>query len=119
MRYTRQHSSENIKREISAIIRELKDPRVHKGFVSIVKIEMSEKNSSCKVFISALEGLEFATEVSKYLQSASGFIRKKLGERISLKYLPSIFFIPTDSIEYGSDMLKKIDSLNENTKSNT
>ena len=114
MGYSRQHNSESIKREISAIIRELKDPRLQKHFISIAKIEVSNKNSSCKVFISALDGLKSAIEATKYLQSAAGFIRKKLGERISLKYIPTVIFIPTDSIEYGTNILKKIDKINEN-----
>ena len=60
MNYTKQHNSESIKRELSAIIRELKDPRLNKGFISIAKIEVTKKNSSCRVFISALEGYDFA-----------------------------------------------------------
>ena len=112
---SRQHNAESIKREISAIIRELKDPRLKKHFISIVKIEVSSKNSSFKVFISALDGLEVAIKATKYLNSAVGFIRKQLGERITLRYIPSIVFIPTDSIEYGTNILKKIDEISEKT----
>lgn len=112
MRYTKQHNSENIKREISAIIRELKDPRLKNGFISVAKIEVTEKNSSCRVFISALEGYEFAVEAAECLKSAAGYIRKKLGERVSLRYTPTLVFIPTDSMEYGANILKKINDLN-------
>ena len=95
MNYTKQHNSESIKRELSAIIRELKDPRLSKGFISIAKIEVTKKNSSCRVFISALEGYDFAVSAVKCLQNASGFIRKSLGDRLSLRYVPSLVFIAT------------------------
>ncbi len=106
-----QHNYESIKREITAIIRELKDPRLKSGFVSIVKISASNDASSCKVFVSALEGLEKAEEAAKILGSASGYIRKELGERLKLRYVPNLTFIPTDAVEYGINMSKRIDKL--------
>ena len=111
MNHSPQHIAENIKREISAIIRKLKDPRLQDSSVSIAKIEVSEKNSSCKVFISSLKGYDSAASAAKCLQSASGFIRKKLGETIKLRYVPIINFFPTSSIEYGADILKKLNDL--------
>lgn len=109
--YRKNHTSESIKREISAIIRELKDPRLEKGFISIAKIDVSKKNSSCKVFISALNGYEYAKKATEYLKAASGYIRNQLGERMRLRYVPTLIFIPTDAIEYGTHILEKINNL--------
>lgn len=109
--YRSDHNYENIKREITAIIRELKDPRLKNGFVSIVKISASHDASSCKVFVSALEGIEKAEEAAKILGSASGYIRKELGERLRLRYIPNLIFIPSDATEYGINMSKRIDDL--------
>ncbi len=109
--YRKNHTSESIKREISAIIRELKDPRLENGFISIAKIDVSKKNSSCKIFISALNGYEYAEKATNYLQAASGYIRKQLGERIRLRYIPTLVFIPTDAVEYGAHILEKINNL--------
>ena len=100
MNYTKQHNSESIKRELSAIIRELKDPRLSKGFISIAKIEVTKKNSSCRVFISALEGYDFAVSAVKCLQNASG-------------YVPSLVFIATNSAEQGANILKKINEISK------
>lgn len=116
MSYTKQHNSEIIKREISAIIRELKDPRLSEGFISIAKIELTKKNSSCRVFVSALEGYEFAVKAVDCLKSAAGYIRKKLGEKISVRYLPTLVFIPTDSLEYGASILKKLNDIQKKRK---
>ena len=111
MNYTKQHNSESIKRELSAIIRELKDPRLSKGVIA--KIEVTKKNSSCRVFISALEGYDFAVSAVKCLQNASGFIRKSLGDRLSLRYVPSLVFIATNSAEQGANILKKINEISK------
>ena len=64
--------SEDMKRELSAVMRELKDPRIH-GMLSIVKLELSNDLSHCKVYISAMEGMETAKEAVEGLKSASGF----------------------------------------------
>jgi ribosome-binding factor A len=109
--YRSSHNYENIKREITAIIRELKDPRLKSGFISVVKISTSHDASSCRVFISALEGIEKSEEAVKILSSASGYIRKELGERLHLRYVPNLTFIPTDAVEYGINMSKKIDDI--------
>ena len=109
-----EHNYENIKREITAIIRELKDPRLQSGFISIVKISASHDASSCRVFVSSIDGIEKAEEAIKILSSAAGYIRKELGERLRLRYIPNITFIPTDAVEYGVNMAKRNDDLLSN-----
>ena len=106
-----QHNFESLKREITAIIRELKDPRLKSGFISILKITIAYDGSSCRVFVSSLEGIEKSKEAAKILESASGFIRKELGEKLRLRYVPNLTFIPTDAVEYGINMSQKIDEL--------
>ena len=107
-----QHSTESIKREITAIIKELKDPRLQDGFISILKIYSADKAASgFKIFVSALEGMDKAKEAAECLQSAAGFIRKELGSRLRVRYIPSLRFIPTDALEYGMNISKKIDEV--------
>lgn len=111
-----EHSSESIKREIYAIIRELKDPRVQNKFISIVKIDMSKDKSSCKVYVSAMEGLQAAKEAVEGLKSASGYIKKEIGSRLRLRYIPTIIFQATDSIEYAANISETINKLKEKDK---
>ena len=66
--------SEDIHRELTDIMRSLKDPRIT-GLLSIVKIDLSSDLSSCKVYISSMEGMENAKTAVKGLNSAAGFIR--------------------------------------------
>lgn len=107
-----QHSAESLKREITAIIKELKDPRLQDGFISILKISSADKaTSGFKIFVSALEGMDKAKEAAECLQSASGFIRKELGSRLRVRYVPTLRFIPTDALEYGMNISKRIDEV--------
>lgn len=102
-------------REISLIIqREVKDPRL--GFVSITGVELSDDLRFARVFVSILgdEGSRKASLVG--LESAKGYIRKHLGERIKLRFLPEIVFKEDRSFEQGERIDRLIDSLHQEEK---
>ena len=103
--------SEDFKRELSVILRELKDPRVH-GMLSIVKLELSNDLSHWKVYISAMEGMDTAKEAVQGLKSASGFIKRELSARIRMRRCPELHFIADDSIEHSAQLNQLIDELN-------
>ena len=106
-----QHNFESIKREITAIIREMKDPRLKSGFISIIKIDNSDDGSSYRIFVSSLEGLDSSQKAVEILNGAKGFIRSEIGKRLTLRYIPNLTFIPSDTTEYGVNMSKRIDEL--------
>ena len=54
--------SEDIRREITAIVRELKDPRVAGKMLTVVRVEVCSVDSFAKVFISVFGGFEIAKE---------------------------------------------------------
>ena len=78
---------EDIKRELTAIFRELKDPRIAE-FITIVRVDLSNDLSHCKVYISCFDGIEKARESVKGLTSASGFIKRELFHRLLLLIQP-------------------------------
>ena len=78
-------TTEDIKRELTAIFRELKDPRVQGILLSVVRVEVTSDLSYCKIYVSAMEGLEKAKNAVQGLKSAAGFIRHELGSRLSLR----------------------------------
>ena len=104
-------TTEDIKRELTAIFRELKDPRVTEVFLSIVRVEVTNDLSYCTVFVSALEGLDKAKGACKGLDSAAGYIRRELGHRLKLRHVPSLIFTATDSIEYSAEISRILNSL--------
>ncbi|NMA94503.1 MAG: 30S ribosome-binding factor RbfA [Clostridiales bacterium] len=103
--------SEEIKREMSMIIREdVKDPRIS-DMLSIVKVDTSKDLSHAKIFVSILGSEDERKETLKGLQSASGFIRKQLASILKLRYVPELTFVLDSSIEYSIHISKKIDEL--------
>lgn len=114
-----ERTTEDIKRELTAIFRELKDPRVSGAFLSIVRVEVTNDLSYCTVSVSAIEGLDRAKQAVKGLESASGFIRRELGHRLRLRHVPELIFKATDSIEYSAHInriLHDLDIITEEGK---
>lgn len=101
--------SEDIKREITAIIRELKDPRVAGKMLTVVRVEVSSDASFAKVFISDFGGIENAREAVKGLTAATGYIRREVGQRLHLRKTPELKFVADDSVERGFKLFQKLD----------
>ncbi len=94
--------NEDVRRELTAILREVKDPRVTGCLLSIVRVEVTNDLSYCTVYVSTMEGLDRTKEAVKGLKSAAGYIRRELGRAVKLRHTPELLFKPTDSIEYGA-----------------
>lgn len=103
--------NEDIKRELTAIFRELKDPRITDSFISIVRVEVTNDLSYCTVYVSAIEGLEKAKIAVAGLKSATGFIKRELGLRLKIRHIPALIFSATDSIEFGANISKMLNNL--------
>ena len=101
--------SEDIRREIIAVTRELKDPRVMGKMLTVVRVEVSSDASYAKVYVSDLKGIESAKEAVKGLIAATGFIRREVGSRLHLRKTPELKFVADDSIEQGFNMFKKLE----------
>ena len=95
-------TTEDIHRELTAILREVKDPRVKDCLLSLVRVEVTNDLSYCTVYVSTMEGLERSKTAVQGLKSSAGFIRRELGKRLSLRHVPQLLFKATDSIEYGT-----------------
>lgn len=111
--------SEDIKLQLSEMFYALKDPRVSK-LLSIIKIDLSNDLSHCKVYVSAVEGSDKTKQSVEGLKSASGFIRRELSSRLHLRRVPEFHFIADDSIEYSANINKLLErekAHDANTKS--
>ncbi len=92
---------EAIKREVSTIIQnELNDPRLL-GFITITRVEMTPDLRYAKVFYSVLGKDEDYQKTRKALDSAGGFIRKLIAERVPLRFAPDLLFREDRSGEYS------------------
>lgn len=99
--------NEDVKRELTDIMRQLKDPRIT-SLLTIIKVDVSNDLSHCKVYISSLEGLEKAKEAVKGLTSANGYIKHEINSRLKMRRVPDFHFIADDSTEYSANISKKL-----------
>ena len=104
-------TTEDIRRELSALLRELKDPRTQNMLLSIVRVEVTNDLSYCTVYVSAMEGLDRAKTAVQGLKSASGFLRRELGRRLQLRHVPELIFKATDSVAYGANISRILHEL--------
>lgn len=105
--YRTDRISEDIKREVIAVMRELKDPRVQ-GMLTVVRVDVSNDLSYAKVYVSAMEGIETAKIAVKGLKAASGYIRREVGQHLRLRKTPEFNFVADDSIEHGMKIFEKL-----------
>ena len=99
-----------VRRALSEIIRDVKDPRVD-PFCSIVEVIVAPDLKTCKVYVSVLGDEASAKENLEGLRSAEGFIRRELAHTLNLRNTPELKFINDDSIRYGVEMTKKIEEI--------
>lgn len=102
---------EDVRRELTDILRTLKDPRIH-GMISIVRVELSGDMSSAKVYVSSMDGIEAAKEAVVGLKSAAGYVRRELSLRVEMRRSPELRFVADDSIEYSAHVSKVLRDLN-------
>lgn len=103
-----QRVNELIREEISELLRrEVNDPRIN-GLISVTEVVTSPDLRHARVYVSTMGTEEEKVQVEEGLAAASGFIRRLLGDRISLRYVPELSFQRDDSIERGSRLLELI-----------
>ena len=102
--------NEEIQKELSALLRTVKDPRVQDVMISITRVETTPDLRYTKAYVSFLQN-DKAKEAMAGLQSAAGYLRRQLGGNLRLRYAPEIVWAEDDSITYGAKMLDLINSL--------
>ena len=101
---------ELIKQEISDILlKEVKDPRI--GFVSVTDVEVSGDLRHANVYVSVYGSDDEREQSMEGLEKATGYIRKLLGERITVYHTPELLFRYDNSIEYGAHISKLLDKV--------
>ena len=96
---------EEIQRELASLLRQLKDPRVQGGMVTITRVDTTGDLRYARIYISVLDKNQ-EKDVLKGLKSAAGFLRRELGAALRLRYTPELQFVGDDSIEHGAHILE-------------
>ena len=103
-------TNDDIQRVIAELLRNVKDPRVQQGMISVTRVETTGDLRYSKIWLSVL-GLQDEKEFKRGLKSASGWLRRELGSSLNLRYTPELVFEIDHSIEYGAHINEIINSL--------
>ena len=96
---------ELIKQEMSKmLLTDLKDPRI--GFVTVTDVEMTGDLREAKIYVSVMGGAEQVKSSLEGLNSALGFVRREIGQRVRLRFTPEISFALDTSLDYGDHIQK-------------
>ena len=93
--------NEDIQRVLASRMRDIKDPRINQGMISVTAVDTTSDLRHAKVYLSVY-GLKSEKEFFKGLKSASGYLRHEIGQTLSLRYTPELQFELDRSIERGA-----------------
>ena len=109
--YHLERVSDDIRRVLAEKLREVKDPRVQQGLLSITRVDVTNDLRYAKIFISVLGDAD-EKQLLKGLRSASGWLRRELGSSLTLRYTPELVFELDNSIRHGAhinEIIKNLD----------
>ena len=112
-KYRRNRINDAVARELSEIIRDVKDPRISSAFITVCGAEVTGDLKYAKIFYSII-GEADEKELSRGLKSASPFIRRELALRLNLRNTPELNFVRDTGTRHGADIAELLHKINEN-----
>lgn len=101
-----------IRQELMDLLqREMKDPRL--GFATITRVETARDLGHARVWVSVLGTEADRERTMNALRAATPWLRRRLGERLTLRHVPELTVRHDDSIESGDRVLRIIRELDE------
>jgi ribosome-binding factor A len=101
-----------IRQELMELLqREMKDPRI--GFATITRVETARDLGSARVWVSVLGTPEEQASAIGALTAAAPWLRRQLGERLTIRHVPQLVIRHDDSIEAGDRVLRLLRELEE------
>ncbi|MCL2573227.1 MAG: 30S ribosome-binding factor RbfA [Defluviitaleaceae bacterium] len=105
--------NDEIKKELSEILRSgLKDPRMV-SMASVVRVDTSADLKHCKAYISILGSDEAQESCMEAINSAKGYIKSQIASALQLRQTPDFKFIADDSLDYSFKIGKMLDDVNK------
>jgi ribosome-binding factor A len=107
-----------IKQELSAILRrEVGDPRI--ANITVTDVKLTDDLRSARIYFVELGKDSLSADVEKGLSKAKGFLKRELGKRLQLRYIPELAFFYDPSFEYGSRIEKLLKEVRKDEKDET
>lgn len=93
----------------SLILRDIRDPRV--SLATISRVEVSRDFSHANVRVSVIGSDEERAEALRGFESARGFLRRELAQRLSLRITPELHFFLDRGAEHSQRISELLDGL--------
>ncbi len=94
---------EALRQEISRIIHDkLRDPRI--GFITITKVDLTKDLRHARVYFSVLGEMRDKNLALKGLNSAKGYIKNLIADKIKLRFMPEVIFKIDDTLEHAREI---------------
>jgi ribosome-binding factor A len=103
--------NEEIARELSRLLRDMKDPRMKRGLPSVTRVATASDLTDAKVYVSVLGSEEEMAGVFAALKSASGFLRRELAAAMRLRHTPELRFLRDEALGRGAGVLSIIQDM--------
>ena len=114
--YRRGRINEEMQKELTVILRRVKDPRVSCNFISITAVDVTPDLKFAKVYYSVVAPNHDMKDIAKGLKSATGFIRQRLAKGLNLRQTPELKFMYDSSAENGAYISKLLKSVEDSLK---
>lgn len=85
------------------LLEEINDPRMH-GLVTVTRVDVSPDLRNARAYISVLGTDDDRRSTMEALSSARPFLRREIGKRVKLRYIPNIRFVSDTSMEEAQVM---------------
>lgn len=101
---------QQIQQELMDVLqREMQDPRI--GFTTVTRVETSRDLGHSRVWVSVLGTDEEREQTMRGLRDATPWLRRRLGQRLQLRYVPQLSLRHDDSIAAGDRVLRLLSEL--------
>jgi ribosome-binding factor A len=89
--------------------KDLSDPRLH--LTTVTQVTVTRDLRIARVYFATAGGKETAAAAAEGFASAAGFIKRRLGRELGLRYMPQLEFFYDESLDHGAridQLLKSI-----------
>lgn len=114
-KYRRNRINDAVARELTEILRDVKDPRISGAFVTVTGADVTADLKYAKIFYSII-GETDEKELSRGLKSAAPFIRRELAVRLNLRQTPELAFVRDTGTRHGADIAEILHRISEEKK---
>lgn len=111
--YRRERVNDSVAQEVSLILRDVKDPRVSDGMITVTGADVTADLKYAKIFYSSYAGDD--KETARGLRSAAGFIRGQLAHRLNMRATPELTFVYDESVRHGAHIAQLLNEIGAET----